>query len=649
MEPRELNKRVYTYALIKSLYAQGGDYIDSFWPFTITVLPTDKKLADLRIVQRSVEENFGLGIPLYTLKAILDRARKRNYVEQAGTQYRLTENGLQYLDGFETQDEVGRRINALLDDIKEFLDKRLDATTGVDQIHEVLTSLLYKNIEPLIEFFNPRGAVVEPVPSGKATTNFKKGLIKYIKTAKENKPEHYRTLQDMFLGSLISTVLNSPRPSEIIRIRSKKFKQCQIFLDTNFVFFVLRLHTSEFNEPARELFNLLKERKFPLKVFSFTVDEICRVINGYSGKEYYYPTTFMVNTLYSSLRMKGWKETDAKEFIANIEKTLSEIGVQIEWVSDVDLENYDPPNAELRTLMAKPKYKPLQGKYSQNHDLAAIERAKELRRHPVRNIEDSKILFLTSDKRLAKFNFTEMGHQKNTTVCEAILDSLLTNILWLKDPDANISLEPMIAAYSQDLFVKGRVWEQFRETLRKVKQEQNVSDEAIAGLFYHNYIEDSLREFDETQIEDITPEFVLEEIEQAAKRKEKEAEEKEREFIQHLKEAVSNKERQKETEWLERLQGIKSNVRKAAEKSSTKRSFIYASLSTLLLLSMVYGIHLGLKGWGLFDILPWLIPLLIGSGGVFGIWSKLRKFFRSKLSNSIYLKKLRETGLEEIK
>jgi len=299
--------------------------------------------------------------------------------------------------------------------------------------------------------------------------------------------------------------------------------------------------------------------------------------------------------------------------------------------------------------MARPKYKPLQVIFSQNHDLAAIEKIKQLRGHSARNIESAKALFLTSDKALSRFNLVEMGHKEDGTVCEVILDNLLTNILWLKNPSAKISLKSMIATYSRGLFVKRRVWERFYEALRKVKQEQNVSDESISMLFYSNYIEDSLREFDEAQIDEITPEFVLEEIEGAAKSKEKEAEEKEREFIQRLNEKVSEKERQKNQEWLEKLQGIKRNVREAAEKLSSRRSVIYASLSTLLLLGIVYGIYLGLKQLGVSDIVLWLIPLLIGGSGISGIWSRLRKFFRSKLSNSIYLKKIKEAGLEETK
>lgn len=646
---RELNKRVYTYALIKSLFDQGEDYIDSFWPFTIKVLPTDKGFADLNIIQKNVKEIFDLQIPLYTLETILKRAQRKNYVERHVGQYRITPKGLKYLDSFETDKEVERRLNALFDDVKQFLDERLNTSTSLDKIREALVSLIYKNIEPLIEFFKTSSVSIEPAISIKATTSFKKNLIEYIESAENRKPEHYKILQDIFRGAIISTILNSQEPSKVNKIRTSKFKPCQIFLDTNLVFSILGLHTSEFNEPAKELFNLLKEGRFELKVFSFTVDEICRVINGYLEEEPRYPTTIMVDSLYSSLKRKGWTKTDAREFVANIEETLSKSGVQVEWVNEIDLNNYNPRNGDLRSLMAGAEYKPLQGVVSQNHDLAAIEKINELRKHPVRNITDSKFIFLTSDKRLSRFNLKEMRHQEIGTVCEVILDSLLTNILWLKNPNAKISLRSMIAAYSRDLFIKRRVWERFYEALRKVKQEQNVSDEAISMLFYHNYIEDSLTEFDEAQIDEITPEFVLTEIEGAAKSKEKEAEEKEREFIQRLNEKVSEKERQKNQEWLEKVENIKNDLREVAKKLASRHSVIYASLSTLLLLGIMYGIYLGLKQLGVSDILLWLLPLLIGGSGICGIWSRLRRFFRSKLSNSIYLKKLKEAGLEEIK
>jgi len=37
-----MERLIYTYALIRSLCDQGEDYIDSFWPFVIKVLPPEE-------------------------------------------------------------------------------------------------------------------------------------------------------------------------------------------------------------------------------------------------------------------------------------------------------------------------------------------------------------------------------------------------------------------------------------------------------------------------------------------------------------------------------------------------------------------------------------------------------------------------------
>lgn len=407
-----MERLVYTYTLLKSLYDLGEDYIDSFWPFAIKVVPTDGKFVDLNFIQRSLKGIFGLEAPLNSIGFILNRAQKRGYIEQKEKKYKLTEAGLKYLDTFETDKDVERRLNSLFDDIKQFLSESgVPITT--DQIHDTLFSLVYKNTDVLMEFFIPSTKISGQLVIPKVSS-FDKCLIEYIETAEQRKPEHYKALQDIVFGSIISTVLSSEEPSAMIEITKRKFKHCQAFLDTNFIFSILGLHTPEFNDPAKELFELLKKWGLELKVFSFTVDEICNVINGYPGQAYRYPTSIRVDTFYSSLKSKGWTKTKTKEFITNIEGTLSTSGIQIEWVRDVDLKNYKLPSDELRNVIGK--YKPDQDLFYQNHDLAAIEKIKELRRRPVRKIEDSGVLFLTSDKRLSRFNFIEMGHRESVTL-----------------------------------------------------------------------------------------------------------------------------------------------------------------------------------------------------------------------------------------
>ncbi|MFW6129976.1 MAG: hypothetical protein ACOC56_02255 [Atribacterota bacterium] len=643
-----MKKQIYSYALIKSFYDKGEDYIDSFWPFAVKIFPSEKTFLSLDTIQTKIKKDFEIKIPLHTLKTILKKAKKKGYLDQKKERYILKDTGLKYQSKLETDKEVDRRITSLFIDIKEYLNQQ-GIIKSKSQIESNFLFFVRKNISSIVECFNP--SLASSKPKIKKATIFERQLIEYIDLADKQKPEHYKTLQDIILGSIISTILSTQEATEIMEIKKRKFKNSKVILDTSFIFSLLRLSRQQFYEPAKELFDLLKKYEFKIKIYSFTVDEICRVINGYARDGYRYPVNIRIDdSLYSSLKRKGWKKSDAKEFIMNIEDTLSSSGIHIELVKDIDLENYNPKDNKLRNKMRR--HKPDQGLFFQNHDLAALERTKQLRREPVRKIEDARVFFLTSDKRLSKFNLYEMGHRENGTMCEVILDSLITTILWLKDPSAKVSLKSLIGIHSRDLFVKRRIWEQFYETIKKLKQEKKVKEEAISMLFYDNYIEDVLSEFDDTEKDEITPEFVLEEIEKASKLPEKKVKrivkEKEKEFLNRLEEEISKKAQEKDEEWLKKQNKIKEKVLKSAEKSSNYKSLFYTSILSITILIVMLCIYLMLNKWGIPHILSWLIPFFFGGSGIGGIWTKLRKHFKKTLLNSIYIKKLREIGLDGV-
>jgi len=594
-------QKLYTYALIKSFYDEGEDYLDAFWPFVIRVI-LPENFIDLKSIQDNVKLQFYLEIPLHVLQTILNRAKRRGYIKQERKQYKLSEEGRKYLDKFETDKEVEREINALLDDISKFFNEN-NISISQEQIYSLIISFINKNIDLLVEELIG-SSITSTSLSAENLKGYEKLIIDYIKTAEHRKPEEFNTLQNLFFGSIISVILYVKDPSELDAIIKKKFKNCQIFLDTNFVFSVLELHAPEFNEPAKELFTMLKKYRFNLKVFDFTVNEICRVINGYIKESYRYSPSIAVDTIYSSLKRKGWTKTDAKEFIISIENILREKGIDVEWTG-IDIDKYQPKNDELRNIIVK--WKPLKVLSSQNHDLAAIEKIKEIRGHSVRKIEDSKAIFLTSDGILSRLNFLDMSHKENGTVSEVILDRLMACILWLKYPSTKPPIKSIIVTYSRDLFTKRRVWNRFYEILKQLKQAGEVDDENISMLFYHNYIESVLREIDESEVEKITPEFVLEEIEKSARVKEEVEvrliKEKEKEFLQRLSEEVSKKEQEKEKELLEKIETIKGNLRKSAERKANGDSITYASILILFVVGVMYGFYLLCKRIGALDFL----------------------------------------------
>lgn len=648
-----MEKLIYTYALAKSLYDQGKDYIDAFWPLTLRVFNINKKSLKLISIQGLIKNDLELNIPLHSLETILNRAEKNGYLAKKHRHhFEITESGLKYINNFKTNKEVERKLNALFKDIKDFIKSKFNLQKEIKEIKISILELITKNINLLIENFSLDKQFIPIVKTN--NLDLKNCLIEYIKIADREKPDQYKSLIDLVLGSIISTIINSKKPEKIISISGKKYNDCVFFLDTNIIFSLLNLDEKELNEEANELINLLKSYKCKLKVFTFTIQEICRVLQGYSQKSFLYSETIRVNSIYYQMKIRGWDKKFLKDFIINIEEKLSNLGLEIELIENVNINNYNPKKQEYLSRMLH--YKPEIGRIYQNHDLAAIDKIEELRGgYPIWKVEKAKYFLLTSDKGLNNFNFKEMGHKRDGTVGEVILDRILTNILWLENPNANISLKSIIGAHSQGLFIQRSVWEKFTKVLQQLKREGTVSDNKIASLFYHKNIEDVLREIDESEVDKINHQLVISEIEKASKLKEKEEKRKEEEFIKTLDKEVSRKEDEIENKWLNRITQIKENFRKSSKEQSYKEIKIGNFTIKALLIFAIF-LFLYLNNWDFLDLLNLYnilsgisLLLLIFLGLNISNYKNILDRIRKKREDKIYSKKINEAKLDKIK
>ncbi|MHA2245266.1 MAG: hypothetical protein ACXADY_09905, partial [Candidatus Hodarchaeales archaeon] len=259
-----MSKMIYNYALIKSLYSQSSDYIDTFWPFIVRTIGRNDSV-DISLIQRNLEKEFDLKIPMYVVETILQRAEIKGFINRISKEnlFALSKKGVTFSDRLETDEDVIRRSNALLEDMNQFFESK-SITLGNNEIRTLLTSFIQKNINSLIEFFNPNK---ESDCIDSKLEKKEEQILDYIRIVETKKPEQYGILRDIIFGSVISMVLHMKEPSEIRRIEKENFEKCQVYLDTNFLFSLFELHTPDFNKPALELYNLLKKQKFYLKAF----------------------------------------------------------------------------------------------------------------------------------------------------------------------------------------------------------------------------------------------------------------------------------------------------------------------------------------------------------------------------------------------
>jgi hypothetical protein len=628
--------------MIRTYYDKGKDYIDSFWPFVLKCLPVDKTTLTLELIKYEIKKKYGLDIPLYSLSVILTRAKRKGFISQKIRRYVLTEDGIKQLNMFESEREVERRIEELIEDARSFLNKYPGNNLSLDDTRDLVQTFVKEHIEFFEQFINTESTSMPLNIRDEKLRENGALLLAYFTGVERAKPTIFKTLQDIIFGSIISAIIHSKYFAET----TKKFERTKVYLDTNFIFSILDLHFGEYDKPAQELFKLMQtDSSFEFRIFDFTIDEMVNVLRNYPKEQYLYVPNIKVRSIFSSLKSRNWSLTDVRELIMNIEPKLFEKGINVE-PTNINLNKYEPKRVEYRSTLLK--YKPWQGTRGQNHDLAAIEKISELRRGPARRIERSGMFFLTSDMKLSKYDFLEMRHKERATICEIIPDRLLTNIIWLKNPTLikEIKLDSIIAMYSRDLFIDKDIWRRFYDIVEDLRKKGNIYEKDISILLYDRHIQEVLRTYGPEDLVKIDDGWVLENIKEAKQRMEKA---KTQELVKQkviFEQKLTQSEKEQNEKWNNSILKIKNDFEIKAKKQANVLDIMAKILLILILIGLTIILARPLiKNW--IKIEPWVWLITVDFSAILTIlglkWENIFKFeLRVKFFNWIYQRKLRE-------
>jgi ABC-type multidrug transport system fused ATPase/permease subunit len=253
-----------------------------------------------------------------------------------------------------------------------------------------------------------------------------------------------------------------------------------------------------------------------------------------------------------------------------------------------------------------------------------------------------------------------MGHRETGTICEIIFDRSLTNYLWLKNPSIDLPIETIMSLYSKDLLIDRHVWIKFHRVVSQLEAEGRIVPDDISVLFYDKYVEEVLMALTETDLGNITPDFIIQNIEKANdiwKQKEAATREealqqirtKENEYLETLKEQVADVEQQKELERLEEIDNIKARLRHSSQETAKKYMMAMGILIALIILSSAI-VLLIFSQWLAFGILAGLLTVIaicikcIFRKSSEALWGDLEE----KLTVRLFFNKLNEAGLEMI-
>lgn len=467
-----------TYSLIKALFDERRDYLDAFWPFVVFVLPRDRRAVEVGPIADEVLSRFGLQIPQHTVRTLLERARRwKSLVVREHNRFSLTVEGIAYLKAMESEREVQRRVNALVDDASSALSVQFPEFESRDFTRDLLTALVQRNSS----VFEYLGDKRNTLPTA-ATPTHESAVLDYFAEVERTKPQHFATLRDLVLGSTIAGLLK--REDIDLNETERNFQATELYLDSNYTLSLLGLRFEAESRPAQELLAMLQRTPaFSLFILDITLEEIVRLLRGYEAASVRFPTSIRVKDIYASMRYLGWTPSDVSLLIGDLEDRLSALGITVVR-SGYELKTEVPEIATRHATLTN--YKADQDVFAQRHDAFAIEFVTRRRGRAVRKVEAAKAFLLTEDYRLSNYAFVELSHRTAGTINEVMPDRLLTNLLWLKEPNVlqAVPMATVIALHSRDLLVDKDVWLRFHEVLGQLIDSGDLPTESAAYLLY---------------------------------------------------------------------------------------------------------------------------------------------------------------------
>jgi len=506
-----MTNSIYTYTLIRTLYDEKNDYIDSFIPLVINTLKPNIKVTIDKIA-KNILDKYDVNVPLYSLEVILNRAKRNGYILITDKRIFLSAEGISYKEECDNHRDIDRRINELIADARMYLNES-GCNIGSEDVKKIILDFIKDNLASF-DIFLDKQFIAPEINRQRFSADIQHTLINYFLILERQKHALFKTLQDIIFGSIISVSVYSQSFSEI----SMKFDKITVYLDSNFVFSLLGLHHKDRCKPVIQMYELMTEaRVFNFKIFDITLNEMISVLARYKNEYGNYLRDVPVDSIYSHLKQKGWKPSTVTEYISNIDRLLIEKSISIA-NTNVKIEDYEISSDRLKKLS---EYKSYQSEKCQKHDLIAIDKIKALRRDRVTKIENAKAIFLTSDIKLARFNQCE-DHKDTGTVNEVIPDKLLANLLWLKKPknNINIPIASLIASYKSERFVCHNVWDKLISRIKELRNNNAITETDIGSLLYDRQFYESLIDYNNSDVNSISNEFIISSIDDIKQKEE---------------------------------------------------------------------------------------------------------------------------------
>lgn len=432
-----ISKTMTSLAIIKVNSDRGMDYIESFVPFLVHIIKNKNyKEIDVHKFIEEFEHIYGLIVPYHAMITIINRAKRRGYIEQHHKKYFPVTKKIVEDDFTDITVMQITKYNKVINSFIDFASKNFKKELSFKEAEDALLDFI-KDHDVEILFATQSGSMIPNVRSKKANIFM---LGNFIANALSKEPDIFEYIVDISLGQAFADAIIY----EEFRNYVCKLKGMECYLDTGIIFRLLGTSGLAKKKAYQELLNTLIESKAKLFIFTHTYDEIMTIL--YNCISWFDNPEFDANKASMSMLYfisNSFTKSDVELYIAQVMSTLERFKITVVDVpSFTENIKYQIDEEELRDIIFDiykthdPKFEYYDKEDTINKDIDSISAIYRLRKGRIfRNLKDATHLFVTSNWAIAtstkEYEKTKIDKQ---TIPSAVTDTFLGTILWVSNP-----------------------------------------------------------------------------------------------------------------------------------------------------------------------------------------------------------------------
>ncbi len=407
-------------------------------------------------IQKVVENEYGIIVPILIVRKLIKTvAKDLSRREKSISNFEIFEDGKSFqFNSFnfnqieDIYERERRNANALQTAFENYIKVEHDLDAEIPSF----ACFIDKNKQKLSSFFNGKIAAID-------NENIEGSFmahVNFLQHIENNYHKLYRTAEQIYLGSIIASYLESG-----IDLESKIENGITYYLDTQVILEALDLQNAEDTKPTQELLKLIKDTGGKVRVLDITISEIHKIIessiNNYSKDN---PTTTINEACIRIGKNKTWLISICGKLDDYIKTSLQ---VEIDTIPERKVEEY--LKTDDVTLLKEKRTR----KGTAAHDVIAYLHVRERRNEHVRIFQKAKYWFITANKPLCNFN---ISRKLNVFVNETIMTEELTSLLFLKNPKqfsktvSKIGLNELIAQTLSEEYASKEIINEFDAAIK---------------------------------------------------------------------------------------------------------------------------------------------------------------------------------------